>query len=120
MAGRKPEMSYAPPCRWACAALIAVATALPATAQTTGRQPVLVPLKRMALDIALKAAQAAIEACRAEGVQVAVTVVDRGGHPQAILRDKPNFRGFRAWRTGRQSWTWARCAPQPRRRPPCC
>ncbi|MEW6690242.1 MAG: heme-binding protein [Pseudomonadota bacterium] len=73
--------------RKACAALLAAALALPAAAQTSGRQPVLVPLKRMSLDTALKAARAAIDACRAEGVQVAVTVLDRSGHPQAVLRD---------------------------------
>jgi uncharacterized protein GlcG (DUF336 family) len=71
----------------ACAALLAVSIVAPAAAQTAGRQPVLVPLKRMSLDIALKAARAAVDACRAEGVQVAVTVLDRGGHPQAVLRD---------------------------------
>lgn len=32
-------------------------------------------------------AKASITACRKEGVQIAVTVIDRGGHPQVILRD---------------------------------
>ncbi len=50
-------------------------------------QPVLVNLKRMSMETALKIAQAAIEQCRKEGVQAAVTVVDRGGHPQVVLRD---------------------------------
>ena len=64
------------------------AVAAPAAAQKgAGGQPVLVTIKRMSLDTALKAARAAIEACRKEGVQVAVTVLDRGGHPQAVLRD---------------------------------
>jgi uncharacterized protein GlcG (DUF336 family) len=44
-------------------------------------------MKRMSLDTALKAARAAIEACRAEGVQIAVTVLDRSGDPQVVLRD---------------------------------
>jgi len=69
------------------AVLTAAALAAPAAAQTSGAQPVLVPIKRMSLDTALAAARAAIEACRKEGVQIAVTVVDRGGHPQAVLRD---------------------------------
>lgn len=56
-------------------------------AQTAGKQPVLVTIKRMSLDTALKAGQAAIEACRKEGVQVAVTVIDRGGQAQVVLRD---------------------------------
>ena len=50
-------------------------------------QPVLVSIKRLSLDTALKAGLAAIEACRKAGVQVAVTVIDRGGHPQVVLRD---------------------------------
>jgi len=50
-------------------------------------QPIVVNIKRMSMDTALKIAQAAINLCRKEGVQIAVTVVDRGGHPQVILRD---------------------------------
>jgi uncharacterized protein GlcG (DUF336 family) len=50
-------------------------------------QPVLVNIKRMSLETATKIAQAAIKQCRKEGVQIAVTVVDRGGHPQVVLRD---------------------------------
>lgn len=50
-------------------------------------QPTLVDVKRMSMDVALRIAQAAIKQCREEGVQVAVTVVDRGGHPQVVLRD---------------------------------
>jgi len=46
-----------------------------------------VNIKRLSLDTALRIAQAAIAQCRKEGVQVAVTVVDRGGHVQAVLRD---------------------------------
>ncbi len=50
-------------------------------------QPVLITIPRMSLDTALSAAQTAIDTCRKEGVQVAVTIVDRGGHPQVVLRD---------------------------------
>ena len=71
----------------AAAALLVAIASSPAAAQTSGAQPVLVPIKRMSLDTALKAARATIDACRKEGVQIAVTVVDRGGHPQAVLRD---------------------------------
>jgi uncharacterized protein GlcG (DUF336 family) len=60
---------------------------LPSIQAAEGGQPVLVDIKRMSLDTALKLAQATIKACRKEGVQVAVTVVDRGGHPQVVLRD---------------------------------
>lgn len=50
-------------------------------------QPVTVNIKRMSLDTALTAARASIDQCRKEGVQVAVTIIDRGGHPQVVLRD---------------------------------
>lgn len=63
--------------------LLAMAT--PAAADE--EQPVLVNIPRMSLDTALSAARAAIDACRKEGVQVAVTIVDRGTHPQVVLRD---------------------------------
>jgi uncharacterized protein GlcG (DUF336 family) len=67
--------------------VLALGSVSPATAQTSGKQPVLVSFKRMSLDTALKAARAAIEACRKQGVQVAVTVIDRGGDAQVVLRD---------------------------------
>ena len=50
-------------------------------------QPVTINIKRMSLDTALTAAQASIDACRKEGVQITVTIIDRGGHPQVVLRD---------------------------------
>lgn len=50
-------------------------------------EPVIVPIKRLSMEMAQQIAQAAVEACREEGVQVAATVIDRGGHPQAVLRD---------------------------------
>lgn len=60
----------------------------PALAEgTEGAQPLLVSIKRLSLDTALRMAQAAIHKCREQGVQVAVTVIDRGGSPQVILRD---------------------------------
>ena len=46
-----------------------------------------VSIKRLKMETALRIAQAAIEQCRKEGVQIAVTVVDRGGHAQVVLRD---------------------------------
>lgn len=50
-------------------------------------QPMTVNIKRLSMETALRIAQGAIEQCRKEGVQIAVTVVDRGGHPQVVLRD---------------------------------
>lgn len=49
--------------------------------------PVAVPLLRLSMEMGLKLAMSAIEACRKQNVNIAVTVVDRGGHPQVILRD---------------------------------
>ena len=49
--------------------------------------PVTIPVHRLSVEMAVKAAQAAMEACRKKGLSVAVTVVDRGGHAQVVLRD---------------------------------
>jgi len=46
-----------------------------------------IAIKRLKLETALRIAQAAIAQCRKEGVQIAVTVVDRSGHTQVVLRD---------------------------------
>ncbi len=50
-------------------------------------EPLTISIKRMKLETALRIAQAAITQCRKEGVQIAVTVVDRSGHAQVMLRD---------------------------------
>jgi uncharacterized protein GlcG (DUF336 family) len=57
------------------------------SAQAAEEQPVMIDVKRLSMESALQIAQAAIKQCRKEGVQVAVTVIDRGGHIQAVLRD---------------------------------
>jgi len=44
--------------------------------------------KSLTPETALKAAQAALAKCRADGFQVAVAVVDRSGLTQALLRDR--------------------------------
>lgn len=64
---------------------IVAMTAMPVV--SAEKQPVTVSIPRLSLEMALRAAQGAINTCRAAGVQVAVTVVDRGGHPQVVLRD---------------------------------
>lgn len=45
-------------------------------------------VRLMAPETALKAAQAALAACRAQNLQVAVAVVDRAGLLQVLLRDR--------------------------------
>ena len=44
-------------------------------------------VKRLSMDTAQTIAQAAVEACRQQGIQIGVTVVDRDGVVQATLRD---------------------------------
>lgn len=49
--------------------------------------PAIVSISRLSMDTAMKLAKATIDACRKENVNVAVTVIDRGGHAQVVLRD---------------------------------
>jgi len=49
--------------------------------------PAAVMIPRLSMELAMKLAKAGIDACRKKGVNVAITVVDRGGHPQVVLRD---------------------------------
>ena len=59
--------------------------------------------KSLTPETALKAAQAALAKCRADGFQVAVAVVDRAGLTQVLLRDRfagahtPDFATNKAW-----------------------
>lgn len=64
---------------------LAGAAALNATA--ADNVPPTLPIRALHLDPATKAAQAAIAACRKEGMNIAVTIVDRGGNVQVVLRD---------------------------------
>ena len=60
-------------------------------------------IRALAPDTALKAAQAALAHCRAAGYQAAVTVVDRMGVAQVMLRDRfagphtPRMAVDKAW-----------------------
>lgn len=65
---------------------VAAAFVFPAMAAEK-EAPVTVPIPRLSMDIAMKMAKAGIDACRKQGLNVAVTVIDRGGHPQVVLRD---------------------------------
>lgn len=59
--------------------------------------------KSLTPETALKAAKAALDACRKEGFQVAVAVVDRSGLTQVLLRDRyagahtPEVAQNKAW-----------------------
>lgn len=74
--------------RFAISAAFAVFGAFAASAQPAGAQDVLFGQKALTPEAALQAAQVAMVACREQGFQVAVAVVDRGGNPQAMLRDR--------------------------------
>ena len=65
-----------------CATLTCFAT-LPVRAE----QPLMVHTPQLSMDTALRIASAAIKSCRGKGVSIAVTVIDRGGNPQVVLRD---------------------------------
>lgn len=63
-----------------CAGLFAAQTAF-------AEDPMIIQVKRMSMDTANAIAQATVAACREKGIQIGVTVVDRDGIPQAVLRD---------------------------------
>lgn len=68
---------------------LAVVTISFATAAMAARadEAMVLPIQRLTMDTALKMAKITIATCRKKGVNVAVTIVDRGGHPQVVLRD---------------------------------
>lgn len=57
------------------------------SAAPTIDQPLTINIKQVSLEVALRIGKAAIDKCREEGVQISVTVVDRGGHEQVVMRD---------------------------------
>jgi uncharacterized protein GlcG (DUF336 family) len=57
------------------------------TSPVLAEDPTVIPLQRLSLGAALKVAEGALEACRAKGIQIAATVVDREGTVQVTLRD---------------------------------
>lgn len=68
--------------------VVAVAMSLAGTAGAADTaSPAIVSISRLSMDMAVKLARATIDACRKENVNVAVTVIDRGGHAQVVLRD---------------------------------
>ena len=75
---RKPSLIAA-----SCAALIA----FPAFPTLAAEVPFIVKIPRLTVEASGKIAHAAMEACRKEGIQIGVTVVDRSGDPMVMLRD---------------------------------
>lgn len=70
----------------------------------SAEEPALVTYQTLSPEIAQELAQATLEACRKAGFQVAVTVVDRAGVPQVMLRDR--YAGAHTPDTAtRKAWT---------------
>jgi uncharacterized protein GlcG (DUF336 family) len=67
--------------------LILAATLVATSGSAIADGPMVVSVHRLSLETALTIAQGAIAACREKGIQIGVTVVDRGGNPQVVLRD---------------------------------
>jgi uncharacterized protein GlcG (DUF336 family) len=72
--------------RFSC--LIAFALVLPMGGIAAQAQEATFAFKQLTPETALKLASATLEACRAEGFQVAVVVADRAGIVQVLLRDR--------------------------------
>lgn len=83
------------------AAVLIIGGAAPGWAQ---ENDALADFKSLKTDVALDAATAALQACRDQGYQVAVAVVDRWGLTQAVVRDR--FAGPHTVDTAtRKAWT---------------
>lgn len=86
----------------ACMAILGAALVL--TARGAGADDALVEFKTLSLDTAQVAATQTLDACRKQGYQVAVAVVDRFGNVQVLLRDR--FAGPHTPDTARRkAWT---------------
>ena len=66
----------------------ALATTLLASAPSLAEDyPVIIKIPRLTLEASERLAQATVAACRKQGIQIGVTVVDRDGTVQVQLRD---------------------------------
>lgn len=68
-------------------ALLALGLAVSGTVWAQAEGPVVMTQKSMSMDTAQDLAQAVLDACRDDGYAVGVTVVDRAGNTQVVLRD---------------------------------
>lgn len=67
--------------------LAALFASVLATTPVMAEDAMVIQTKRMTMETAVAIATATVEACREKGIQIGVTVVDREGIPQAVLRD---------------------------------
>ncbi len=83
---------------------IAACLAVVATSAPAQDDSAFVDFKVLKPELARDMAEAAMLACRKDGYQVGVTVVDRFGIPQVFLRDR--FAGAHVYETSRRkAWT---------------
>ena len=75
---RKPSLIAA-----SCAALLASTTFSALAAE----EPVIVKIPRLTVEASEKIARATMQACRKDGIQIGVTVVDRSGDAMVVMRD---------------------------------
>jgi len=66
---------------------LTLAAAFAAAPALAADEAMVVSIKRLSMDTAVKLAQATVAACREKGIQIGVTVVDRDGTVQVQLRD---------------------------------
>ena len=84
-------------------ALRVVAAAASLAVTVAAAEGAVYTVRQLSPETALKAAQAALAKCRAQGYQVSVAVVDRAGLTQAFLRDRfagphtVDFAANKAW-----------------------
>lgn len=84
--------------------LIAALILLAAPAAAQDEEDATFEIKALKPDFAVQLAQAAVHACREQGFQVGVAVVDRMGVMQAFMRDR--FAGAHTVETAyRKAWT---------------
>jgi len=67
--------------------IVASCTALLAFPAIAADVPVIVKIPRMTVEASEKLARATMEACRKQGIQIGVTVVDRSGDAMVVMRD---------------------------------
>ena len=67
--------------------LLSAALAMTTAPTALAEEPLATSVPRLSMETALKMAQAAVDACRKEGISISATVVDRSGLPQVQLRD---------------------------------
>ncbi len=90
--------------KWNRMIAVAAVAAFTVLRGAAAEEPALIEFKILSPATALEMAQAALSNCRAAGYQVAITVVDRFGTPQVLLRDQ--FAGPHTPETARRkAWT---------------